>query len=42
MAAVMGWQAAEMIGRPFANFLHPDDLHAPWKVWNSYAVANQC
>ena len=24
--AVLGWQAAEMEGRPFADFIHPDDL----------------
>ena len=24
--SVLGWQAAELQGRPFADFLHPDDL----------------
>ena len=24
--AVLGWHATEMVGRPFADFIHPDDL----------------
>lgn len=33
--AILGWTAAEMVGRPSSDFVHPDDLELCRQVWEA-------